>query len=150
MKSFAQEIKDVLVSQGVGDFPIAVTGWTISIGPQQDAPNSLVNLCDAGGPGGSSFFNPNKSPLLRPRCQVRCRDLSYIDAYNKSEEIKFLLHQHPELFNALSDDWNYLDVHCTMEPMFLYQDNQKRSNWSMHMMAMREALIMPPGAIPSP
>jgi hypothetical protein len=149
MKSFSQEIKDVLVAQGSGVFASTdPTAWAIYIGPLPDAPDKVIGLVDAGGPKASSFFNPAKSPLMRPRCQVMVRNANYIDGYNKLEDIRFILHQHPELLNLYSDDWNYLDVHATTEPMFLYQDSQKRCHWFLHMMAMREALVMPP--VPSP
>jgi len=85
MNSAAMDLKDVLVSAGVGTFA-ASSGWGIYIGFEPDSPDTVVTLYDTG-----SFEEPNPAYLLDfPTMQIRIRGAKndYPGAFSKANAVK--------------------------------------------------------------
>lgn len=86
MSSTAYEVALFLASQGVGTLG-GDTGWCIGVGREPITPETAVTVYDTGGEDPDT----DEQDLLRPTFQVRVRSSSYLNAYDKQEEIRDLL-----------------------------------------------------------
>lgn len=82
MSSPAIDIKDVLVSHGVGVF-----GQTLFVSREPTKPNDVVTVYDTGG------FDPEPNDYLRPTVQVKVRNHDYSAGYAKAEQVRDILHE---------------------------------------------------------
>lgn len=110
MNSAAMDLKDVLVSAGIGTFG-GSTGWGIYIGFEPSAPDTVITLYDTG-----SSQEPNPAYLLDfPTIQIRVRGAKgdYPGAFAKAFAVKdVLLGLPPQTINGTRYDgvWMVSDV----------------------------------------
>jgi hypothetical protein len=84
MKSPAEDIKDLLVSAGIGTFG-ASSGWSLNVSRTPAAPDTCVTVYDSGG------RDPHPAQLLdHPSIMVQVRGAKngYAAGYAKAQEVK--------------------------------------------------------------
>lgn len=144
MNSVAEDIKDILVSEGIGTFG-ANTDWGIFIsqeppGGEGEGPDKCVTIFENGGEPEDSL---NGDRVDNFSFQVRCRTEAggYLSAYNKLEDIITILNQKKD-YILVTQQIRYAIINRDGLIEFLYRDSNNRAificnfsglrtNWSL-------------------
>lgn len=121
MTQVTDDIKDILVVNGVGSFGPVASDWQIFIGMEPDndqTPDECITLYDI--PGEAP--NPKWS-LDYPRFMVRVRAMGYQDGFAKAEEIKSVLLGLPSQF---INGTRYNGIYVVVDTHMLKTDDQGR------------------------
>jgi hypothetical protein len=112
------DIKNFLVTEGVGSFGENPSGWSIFLGHEPETPDETITIYDTPGE------RPHPKWLLDyPRFQVRVRSFNYEDAGNKAEEVKSVL------LGLLPQDiggTRYDGIYVVLDTFLLKADERKR------------------------
>lgn len=124
-KAITEDVRDILTTASIVD-----VNWPLFIGEEPDAPNNCATLYDI--PGDP----PNPKFLLDyPRFMVRVRSTSYVQGFNKAEQIKDALLGLPsQTIGGIRYDgiWVVVDTH------FLMKDQKGRSIFVSTWRSIRE------------
>ena len=123
MNPVSVDIKDVLVSEGIGTFG-ATSGWRIFIGEMQNSPNTIISIYDIGGNEQQPLFNGDnlQNPVFD--IKVRAGVGEYVTAYNKAVEIDAVLNLISG--NAILTARNYEGIFRQTDIFFIGYDENKR------------------------
>lgn len=131
------DIKDILVSAGVGTFA-ATTGWGIYIGQEPagsegGGTDTVITLYDTIGTPDDTLDNIRVDDFS---IQVRVRGAkdNYTDAYDKIEEISTELNQTKDYVTGST---RYASIYRSSLPAFLIRDDQNRPIWTMNISGLR-------------
>ena len=141
MNSVATDIKDKLVTAGIGEFA-AATGWSIHISSEPPTPDTTITLYDTGGPPPEGVQDRSKKPLRFGSILIRVRGDGYGSAHTKIKEVYDAIVGFGK-FTVSAVDSGDLDVHYkgvfpTSEILFLEQDGDDRYIWVVNFQARRE------------
>ena len=130
MNSPGHDIAVHLAANGVGTFNPSSASSTIFVGTEPAKPDDCVTIYDTGG------AEPDTVELdwFRPTFQVRVRDGSYVDAYNKQVTIRELLILSEIQFSG----GRFVGVMMSSEIMSLGLDENKRYVLVANYRAIRE------------
>ncbi len=121
MNSPAEDIKDMLEAE---DLDLAF-GTNLFIGFEPSTPPNTVTIFDTGGYSPQLTFDKSEK-YERPSIQIRVRDISYSEAWQKINEIKDALH------GRAHETWNdtyYSVIICSSDIGFLDWDNSRRARF---------------------
>ena len=126
MNPASEDIKDILVADGVGAF-----GTDLFISLMPETPDACVSIYDTGG----------MDPILNyvydyPTVQVRIRGaiFGYQNAWDKAKEVKDALH------GLTNETWNstrYIQIGCVGDIMFIHYDDNNRPTLTVNFLVHR-------------
>ena len=139
MNSVCEDMKDILVADGIGTYPPS-TGWGIDIGIEPVKPKTCITLYDTGGRSPSYAFDNSVKPLRYDSFQVRVRGDSYFTAHDKMEEVIESLAQKGSFDVTPSGELrtNYKNIFQSTEPLFLEKNESDGFIWVCDFYAVRE------------
>jgi len=126
MNAFSEDLKDVLVAQGLGVF--AGTGNSkpgIYISHFPDMPAGVITIYDLPGPAAEGCFNPLAPRWISSMFEVMVRASNYKDAYALAWRLSSLLEKHPELFQDCPGTLRSIKI--TIPPHQFHTDGYRRS-----------------------
>lgn len=132
MNAPSVDIKDILVSDGVGSFA-ATSGWAIYISKEPTSPDTCITLYDTGGI--EPFYGGYAE---NPTVQVRVRGApdGYQTAYNKIQAIKRLLLDG----KGFSVNGVGYDIWLMGDVVFVEYDSSSRPIFTLNLRITREEL----------
>ena len=128
MNSTAQDIKDVLVSDGLGTYA-AITGWGIYIGKDPDKPDSVITVFDTGGFEPDYVFNNAIQPLEHKTIMIHVRNQDYGAGYTKMQAVIDALDQRDRWTVG---DVKYHGIFRQGDAAFVGFDDHNRGIWSVN------------------
>ena len=134
MNPLSEDIKDLLVTAGVGAFA-ATSGWGIFINTEPDEPSTSITIYDLGGPAPEECFNRVIKPLSRPSVQVRVRGTSYLTAHTKMDDVIAALRR---VGPWTASGSVYLDLFQSSVALFLQKDQKNRFIWVVDFHAVKK------------
>lgn len=128
MNSTAQDIKDILVADGIGTF-----GTDLFVSLEPSSPDACVTVFDSGG-----FDSEANYVYDRPTVMVRIRGdvFGYQAAWTKAESVKNSLHG---LTNETHNGTRYVGIWCVGDIGFLEYDGENRPIFSVNFRVHRTA-----------
>jgi hypothetical protein len=119
----SEDIKDVLVDEGVGVFA-ASSGWSITIAKMIDLPDDMITLYDSGGFDQTALFDGDS--IQRPQLDIRVRSTDYETAYQKAVEIDGILNLIRASENDILGPLRYVGMIRSADIFFLNFDDKNR------------------------
>lgn len=127
-KAITEDVRDILATAG-----ITTVTWPLYIGSEPSDPNNCTTLYDIPGEA------PNPKWLLDfPRFMARTRSASYVEGYNKAEEIKDALLGLP---SQTIGDIRYDGIWVVLDTYFLMADTRGRSIFVNTFRCIREPSV---------
>ena len=128
IKPTSVDIKDMLVSDGIGTF-----GTDIFIGREPDEPNNCITIYDTGGGEPNAKWREDN-----PTIQIRVRNSSYESGYDKIIGVRDkLLGRPPETVNTT----DYIGIWASSDIIPMERDNQERSIFVTNFRIIREPSV---------
>lgn len=141
MKTVTEDIKDRLVSFGVGIFAsVSEDVWGIFIGEEPERLRKTITLYDTGGQQPAHTLNTRR-PMEYPTYQIRVRGTTYLEAHNKIEECINALERKGSWEGTTDSSENtirYSDTYRTSNPLYLKKDENGNYIWVVNMIAFRQ------------
>ena len=123
MNALIEDIKDILVEEGVGVFA-ATSGWGIFIESEPTSnPKSSITLYEVPYRVPVGFVTQNRPPTLYEGVQVRVRAETYLTAYNKCMSAVRVLEKKG---THVRNDSDYAGFHRLTNILKLKQDTKNR------------------------
>ena len=128
MNAPSQDIKDILVADGIGTF-----GTDLFVSKQPSTPDAVVTVYDTGGfapEGTTSDHYPTVQVLIRGDQN------SYRTTYTKAENVRDSLHRlHDETWNSTK----YIAIWAMSDIIFVGYDENERPEFSINFRMHRRA-----------
>lgn len=128
MNSASEDIKDFLVSAGVGTF-----GTDIFIGPIPDAPDNCIGIIDTSGMPDDLTLDSDEY-FERPSVQVLTRNEGYQAGYVKARATRTALRK----YNISQNSTSYLSIVARHDVLFVGRDDGGRYLFSVNYQIVRQ------------
>jgi len=142
MNPVCEDIKDLLVGEGVGVFASTKPNeWSIQVGDEPDSPSRTITIYDTPSTADKTFDSDRH--FHHSSFQVRVRGKKYLSAHAKCEECRRTLDRYTTKVDgpkvALSfGDMRYDNITMDNEPLPLGQDSKGRFIFVVNGTAFRQ------------